>query len=201
MRLSPPRNSAAAPPASVWTTNQQLTDDELLVRLRSDDANALDLALARNWSLVVDYARRLTGSEDVAEDVAQRAFCQLWDRRSAWRAEGSLRARVCKIARNYAISEHRRELADVRTALVFSELRPAFASVDERLEGAQLRARIDREVARLPARRREILVLRCVHDLSYKEIAHVMNVAPQTVANQLSTALATLRGALGGALD
>jgi RNA polymerase sigma-70 factor (ECF subfamily) len=84
---------------------------------------------------------------------------------------------------------------------VFSELRSTFATVDERLEGAQLRARIDREVARLPVRRREILVLRCVHDLSYKEIAHVMNVAPQTVANQLSAAIATLRKALGRVLD
>jgi RNA polymerase sigma-19 factor, ECF subfamily len=201
VRLSLRRNSAAVPPASVWTSNQQLSDDELLVRLRSDDTNALELTLARNWSLVVDYVCRLTGSEDAAEDVAQRTFCQLWDRRAEWRAKGSLRALLCKIARNYAISEHRRELADVRTALVFSELRPAFASVDERLEGEQLRARIDREVSRLPVRRREILVLRCVHDLSYKEIAHVMNVAPQTVANQLSAAIATLRGALGGALD
>ena len=201
VRLSLRRTAAAVPPASVWTTNQQLTDDELLVRLRSDDTNALELALARNWALVVDYVRRLAGSQDVAEDVAQRAFCQLWDRRSEWRAEGSLRALLCKIARNYAISEHRRQLADARTALVFSELRPAFATADERLEGAQLRARIDREVARLPARRREILVLRCVHDLSYKEIAHVMNVAPQTVANQLSAAIATLRKALARGLD
>jgi RNA polymerase sigma-70 factor (ECF subfamily) len=201
VRLSLRRTAIAAPPDSAWTTRPQLTDDELLVRLRANDTNALELALGRNWSLVVDYVRRLTGSEDAAEDVAQRTFCQLWDRRAEWRAEGSLRALLCKIARNYAISEHRRELADIRTALVFSELRPAFGTVDERLEGAQLRARLDREVARLPARRREILVLRCVHDLSYKEIAHVMNVAPQTVANQLSAAIAALRGALGGALD
>jgi RNA polymerase sigma factor (sigma-70 family) len=201
VRLSLRRTAAAAPHASVWTGNPQLSDDELLARLRADDTNALELALGRNWALVVDYVRRLTGSEDAAEDVAQRAYCQLWDSRAEWRAEGSLRALLCKIARNYAISEHRRELADVRTALVFSELRPTLATVDERLEGEQLRARIDREVARLPARRREILVLRCVHDLSYKEIAHVMNVAPQTVANQLSSAIATLRATLGGSLD
>jgi len=44
-------------------------------------------------------------------------------------------------------------------------------------------------------------VLRCVHDLSYKEIADVMNIAPQTVANQLCKAIATLRDSLGSALD
>jgi RNA polymerase sigma-70 factor (ECF subfamily) len=196
-------NSAAAPSAPNWslTPGPSLSDDELLVRLRAGDSTALEIALQRNWALVVDYVRRLTGSEDAAEDIAQRAFCQLWDRRAEWRSEGSLRALLCKIARNYAISEHRRELADARTALVFAEFRPALASAEDRLEDEQLRERIDREVARLPARRREILVLRCVHDLSYKEIALVMNVAPQTVANQLSAAIATLRTALGSALD
>jgi RNA polymerase sigma-70 factor (ECF subfamily) len=169
--------------------------------LRASDDRALELVLDRNWSMVVDYVRRLTGSVDAAEDVAQRAFCQLWDRRTEWRAEGSLRALLCKIARNFAISEHRRELADARSALVFGELRPTLTSVDERLDGEQLRARLDREIARLPARRREILVLRCMHDLSYKEIAVVMNIAPQTVANQVSSALASLRASMGTALD
>ena len=169
--------------------------------MRADDGNALELALSRNWSLVVDYARRLTGSDDTADDVAQRTFCQLWDRRADWRTDGSLRALLCRIARNFAISEHRREFADARTALVFSETRSALVTVGEGLEGEQLRARIDREIARLPVRRREIFVLRCVHDFSYKEIAHVMNVAPQTAASQLSAAIAMLRGALGATLD
>jgi RNA polymerase sigma factor (sigma-70 family) len=53
----------------------------------------------------------------------------------------------------------------------------------------------------MPARRREIIVLRCVHDLSYREIADVMNIAQQTVANQLSSALATLRTSLRDLLD
>jgi RNA polymerase sigma-70 factor (ECF subfamily) len=203
VRLSSRQNAPAAAATSRWSSapTAQLSDDELLVRLRNGENDALEFALARNWALVVDYVRRLTGSDDAAEDVAQRAFCQLWDRRAEWRAEGSLRALLCKIARNYAISEYRRDLADARAALEFNELRPALAPVDERLEGEQLRARIEHEIARLPARRREILVLRCVHDLSHKEIAHVMNIAPQTVANQLTAGIAALRTALGAALD
>jgi len=69
------------------------------------------------------------------------------------------------------------------------------------LEAEQLRSALDREISLLPPRRREIVVLRCVHDLSYKEIADVMNIAPQTVANQLSSALATLRTSLRELLD
>ena len=169
--------------------------------MRADDTDALDVALKRHWVLVVDYIKRLTPSTDAAEDVAQRAFCQLWDRRGHWLAEGSMRALLCRIARNYAISEHRRESADERSAATFVELTEPGSVVRDSLEAEQLRYVLDREIAQLPARRREIVVLRCVHDLSYKEIAEVMNIAPQTVANQLSSALATLRGSLRELLD
>jgi RNA polymerase sigma-70 factor (ECF subfamily) len=194
------KNAALGSPLSL-SRKQQISDEELLSRLQRDDTDALELALWQHWALVVDYINRLTGSEDAAEDIAQRAFCQLWDRRAQWRASGSVRALVCRIARNYAVSEHRRQRADERSAETFAELsRPVLPSRD-RIETEQLRFALDREIALLPERRREILVLRCVHDLSYKEIADVMNIAQQTVANQLSSALATLRVSLRELLD
>lgn len=188
--------------ASTTSSSRQLSDDELLSRLRSDDVRALELALARYWTLVVDYIERLTRSRDAAEDIAQRAFCQLWDRRAQWGAAGSLRALLCRIARNYAVSEHRRHLADERSAATFLELHAGSpAALQDAFDDARLRTLIDREIAKLPARRREILVLRCYHDLSYKEIADIMNIAEQTVANQLSKGLATLRVSFGDKLD
>jgi len=194
------KNAALGSPLSL-SRKQQISDEELLSRLQRDDTDALELALRQHWALVVDYINRLTGSEDAAEDIAQRAFCQLWDRRAQWRASGSVRALLCRIARNYAVSEHRRQRADERSAETFAELsRPVLPSRD-RIETEQLRFALDREIALLPERRREILVLRCVHDLSYKEIADVMNIAQQTVANQLSSALATLRLSLRELLD
>jgi RNA polymerase sigma-70 factor (ECF subfamily) len=195
------RTSAALGSSVSLVPSQQISDADLLARLQRDDTNALELALRQHWALVVDYIGRLTGSEDAAEDIAQRAFCQLWDRRAQWRSTGSLRALLCRIARNYAVSEHRRQRADVRSAETFVELnRPTSPSRDG-FETEQLRSALDREISLLPERRREILVLRCVHDLSYKEIADVMNIAQQTVANQLSSALATLRLSLRDQLD
>jgi RNA polymerase sigma-70 factor (ECF subfamily) len=108
---------------------------------------------------------------------------------------------LCRIARNFAVSEHRRRLADERTAVTFAELTAAAPAPADGGDGERLRAIIAREVDRLPARRREIVVLRCYHDLTYKEIAGVMDIAEQTVANQLSRGLASLRGSLGRLLD
>jgi RNA polymerase sigma factor (sigma-70 family) len=201
VRTSFRRTHAAAATRLSVQPPRRWSDEELLERLRADDTDALEAALGKYWVLIVDYIARVTGSQDAAEDVAQRAFCQLWDRRMHWRASGSLRALLCRIARNYAVSEHRRECADERSAAAFAELTLPTATITHNIEAEQLRSALDREISLLPERRREILVLRCVHDLSYKEIAEVMNIAQQTVANQLSKALATLRGSLGGVLD
>ncbi len=201
VRTSLRRVSAAPESASSWQSPPPISDGDLFVRLRAGDTQALDLALRQHWSLVVDYIARLTRSEDAAEDIAQRTFCQLWDRRAQWRATGSMRALLCRIARNYAVSEHRRQCADARSAETFTELSAPVTPLRDTLEAEQLRSALDREIAMLPVRRREILVLRCVHDLSYKEIAEVMGIAPQTVANQLSSALTTLRGSLRALLD
>lgn len=195
------RQTAALDSSPQWSPPRQVSDEELLARIACNDTVALELALRKHWTLVVDYIERLTGSEDAAEDVAQRAFCQLWHRRSHWRATGSLRALLCRIARNYAVSDHRRDRADERSAKTFIELTEPVSPTRDRLETEQLRTALDREIALLPARRREIVVLRCVHDLSYREIADVMNIAQQTVANQLSSALATLRTSLRDLLD
>ena len=201
MRTSLRRVRAAPESVSSWQSPPPVSDGEVFARLRAGDTQGLELALRQHWSLVVDYIARLTHSEDSAEDIAQRTFCQLWDRRGQWHSTGSMRALLCRIARNYAVSEHRRECADERTAATFAELSAPATPLRDALEAEQLRSALDREISLLPARRREILVLRCVHDLSYKEIAEVMGIAPQTVANQLSSALSTLRGSLRELLD
>ena len=198
---SPLRRTAATDPNATLRLPQTISDGDLFARLRADDADALDFALKQHWVLVVDYVKRMATTADAAEDIAQRAFLQLWDRRASWRAEGSMRALLCRIARNFAISEHRRQSADERSATAFVELSAPTVPARDTVEAEQLRSALDREISLLPARRREIVVLRCVHDLSYKEIAEVMNIAPQTVANQLSSALATLRLSLRELLD
>src|SRR5437016_4267795 len=54
-------------------------------------------------------------------------------------------------------------------------------------------AALDRAIAGLPGRRREAFTLVHVQQLSYREAAEVMGIAPQTVANQVAAALAQLR--------
>jgi len=168
------------------------TDAVLLARLAADDSSALDALLAKYWSPLTMFIARMTGSPEAAEDAVQETFCRLWERRRTWGVEGSVGGLLFRLARNIAISEHRHLQAEERAASIAGETLPTHHDAPE-LPDAELRAVLEDAIATLPPRRREVFLLRVVHELSYKEIAAVMGTSPQTVANQLSHALGELR--------
>lgn len=175
--------------------DDQPSDATLLARLAADDAVALDALLARHWSPLVAFLTRLTGSADAAEDAAQEAFCRLWERRRSWGGEGSVTGLLFRLARNTAVSAHRHLRAEERAVDAAGEsMVPHHGMVE--LPDTELRAALESAIASLSPRRREVFLLRVVHDLSYKEIAAITGTSTQTVANQLSHALAALRVAL-----
>lgn len=69
------------------------------------------------------------------------------------------------------------------------------------VEEDELAAALTAAVERLPGRRREIFVLSRYHALTNAQIADVLGIAPQTVANQLVNALRELRGIMSPHLD
>jgi RNA polymerase sigma-70 factor (ECF subfamily) len=177
------------------------SDSALIVRMRADDPAALDLLLERYWAPIFRYALRRTGSSDAAADVTQDVFCRVWERRATWRSTGSVRGLLFRLARNTAVSRHRRRFARDRATRGFTDLYLGRSVTPPSADTAGLRSALERAIAALPARRREVFQLRMIDDLSYDEIAAVMGTSRQTVANQLSRALATLRRGLAHLLD
>jgi RNA polymerase sigma-70 factor (ECF subfamily) len=175
-------------------------DAVLLARLAANDTSALEALLARYWSPLTTFIARMTGSAESAEDAVQEAFCRLWERRQSWRGEGSVSGLLFRLARNSAISTHRHLEAEARAASVAGETQPRHQEAPV-APNDELRGSLERAIAALPLRRREVFLLRVVHDLSYKEIGAIMGTSTQTVANQLSQALAFLRTELAGVLD
>ncbi|HET9986154.1 MAG TPA: RNA polymerase sigma-70 factor [Longimicrobiales bacterium] len=166
-------------------------------RARRDDPAALDALLAAYWRPLVRYARGFVESRDAAEDVVQESFIAVWDRRLEWRA-GSLAGLLYRATRNRALNERRRERVRREWRIV--------APVDEApspwqtLQDRELGECLERAIEALPPRRREIFLLARVDGLVYREIAEVLGISAQTVANQMSAALAELRRALSAAV-
>jgi RNA polymerase sigma-70 factor (ECF subfamily) len=181
--------------------NAQLTDAVLLARMAAGDSAALDALLERYWRAVFQHALRRSGSPDAAADIAQAVFCRLWDRRTTWTLDGSLRGLLFRLVRNEAVTGERQTRARERATDVHLGLSGSSVLPIDRAERAELRAALAHAIDALPDRRREVFLLRVVDGLSHQEIAEVMEISKQTVANQLTSALTTLRSTLGYLLD
>jgi RNA polymerase sigma-70 factor (ECF subfamily) len=177
------------------------SDLVLLARIRSGDVEALEALLQEYWGSLKSYAARLLDSEDAADDLVQEAFIRLWEHRERWRLEGSVRALLYTITRNAALDRRKSMRRRQRVQAGFQDLQRAVPTPAEQAEGRELHDAVQAAVADLPPRRKEVFMLARHDGLSYGQIAEVMGISIQTVANHFSLALADLRRSLADFLD
>jgi len=170
---------------------------DLVGRMKAGDESALDRILAAYWSGLTQFAHRILGDRDRAEDVVQEAFIRLWNRRTEWDRLDTLRPILYRIVRNLALNEERN--AGVIRKWAHMLRRPERDPAPDPLESVQqgdLAVRIRKAVDSLPERRREIFILVRYHRHSYREVGQVLSLSPQTVANQMTLAMRDLRAML-----
>lgn len=177
-------------------------DRKLVVAMRGGSTAALEELMAVYWAPLVRWAARRLGDEDTARDLIQETFVQVWQRRSSWASKGSPRAYLFRITRSLLIDERRKRKVRTRWLLRSRRKEPRLpATPAEDLDAARLWDAYQRALAKLPARRREAFLLVYVQGLSHAEVAEVMQISTQTVANQIVSALRHLRECLGPLIE
>jgi RNA polymerase sigma-70 factor (ECF subfamily) len=134
-------------------------------------------------------------AQDVVQEAAQRAF-----RYFGGYSGGDARAWLLAIVRNCSLNWRRRHRVDERTV---SFVDAADVALDtgheadaEAVESSE-RDRVQRAIGALPAEFREVIVLREVQDLSYREISDISGVPIGTVMSRLARARKKLAALLG----
>jgi RNA polymerase sigma factor (sigma-70 family) len=151
-------------------------------------------------SAAFGLARYLTRDDADADDVVQEAFLRALRYFGGFRGEASQsRAWVLAIVRNTAHTWLRRHRADASTT-EFDETIHSDAAADEH-PGSELarrdsQATLAEALAALPDHLREVIVLREIEGLSYKEIGEVMDVPIGTIMSRLSRARKRLQETL-----
>jgi len=150
-----------------------------------------------------NLARWLTRNDQDAQDVTQEAFLRAFRFFEGYQG-GNLRAWLLTIVRNTCYTWMRRNRPPEPAVEFDEELHsgesPAGADPEvQALAGAD-KETLHRALAELPDVFREILVLREMEGMSYKEIADVSSVSLGTVMSRLARARARLRESLGAVL-
>jgi RNA polymerase sigma-70 factor, ECF subfamily len=150
-----------------------------------------------------NLARWLVGRPADAEDIVQEAFLRALRFFDGFRG-GDSRAWLLKIVRNTSYSWVRKnrpaQLADEFDETIHSD-ETATENAEAKLLSRAESERVRKALEALPLTFREVLVLREIEGLSYKEISEVTGVAMGTVMSSLSRARQKLRDQLGTAAE
>lgn len=178
------------------TAAHQDTDAELLCALRAGDEQAFAALVRRHHSAMLRLALGYVPSLAIAEEVVQDTWLAVLRGIGEFEGRSTLRTWLLRILVNRATTAGQRErrtvaVADPEPAVDPSRFDAAGAwaappehwveQAEDRLRAAQIAARLRSAIGDLPARQREVVMLRDVEGLSSGEVCSVLSI---TQANQ-----------------
>jgi RNA polymerase sigma-70 factor (ECF subfamily) len=153
-------------------------------------------AYERHKDVLYRFARRMTGSATVAEDVVQDCFLMLWRNGAAYHADrGTMRSFLIGVTRNLALKRLRRE----RPFDALDEDSAACGPIDP--AGRERGDMVAQAVAALPPLQREALILAEYEEMPLAEIARATGVELAAVKSRLHRARENLRRMLAPLLE
>ncbi len=175
-----------------------MTVEELFRAAAAGDEDAFSRLVRLHEKKVYHLALRICGDPEDAADVAQEAFLSAWKGLPAFRGEAGFSTWLYRLTSNAAIDHLRRTRRQRgETSLDGDGQRidavDAAPSPQARTEAAELREAVLAGFAQLSDAHRQALALREVQELSYEEIAAVLQVDLGTVKSRISRARSALR--------
>ncbi|MFG1928991.1 RNA polymerase sigma factor [Cryptosporangium sp. NPDC048952] len=171
-------------------------DDWLIGKARGGDLEAYESLVRRHRLRAYRIALRILGDPEDAQDVTQDVFIQVWSSLAGFLGGSTFTTWLYRIVVNRCLN-HRRRHRDTAELPDDHQL-PALSGTDETVI-ARLRAEATtRAIAALPADQRSVFVLCQMEDLSYQEVAAILDVPEATVRGRLARARRLLTEQLQG---
>jgi len=190
-------------PGNQGRSEEDAEDVRLMRLVAGGDTSAFEKVVERHQALVAGTAARMLGSNSDVEDIAQQVFIRVWKSARRYVPRAKFTTWLLKITRNLVFNELRRAK---RRAQIPLQSDPGAEEIqlkdetnlapDASLLENELRQAIEEAIMQLPESQRMALVLRRYEQLSYEEIAEVLDLSVPAVKSVLFRARTELRSRL-----
>lgn len=137
------------------------------------------------------FAYKLTGNAANAEDLFQNTLLRALEKKDLFEDGHSVFSWVSKMMYNLFVSDYRTK---IRFESQYDpELAIANASVTPDYETSRQVEQVGKAMHALPESQRNVLMMVCVHNMSYEDVAHKLGVPVGTVRSRLSRAREALK--------
>lgn len=184
-------------------------DVRLMLEVRDDSAAAFEELVRRYQGRLITVLEHLVGNRDLAEDLTQEVFLRVYRSRKTYLPGAKFSTWLFTIANNAALNalrsrSRRREVRlrtqdSARSGVRAMEAVLAASSglmPTRQLDKAEMRDVVRMAVEALNDRQRLAVLLSKFEELSYADIAEIMNISPQAIKSLLARARCNLREVL-----
>lgn len=168
---------------------------ELVRKLRDGDSLAFDTLFRQYSYKLFCFVNKYLNEREESEEIVQDVFLNLWKHKKEIRSEEAFKSYLYKIAlnniRNYFT---KKQVQEKYKQVIAREYLIESNSDQEEPDYELIIKQVDRLIEELPEKRREIFLLSRKEGLDISEIAQYLGISESTVKNQISSAIAFLKG-------
>jgi RNA polymerase sigma-70 factor (ECF subfamily) len=168
--------------------------EALVARARDGDARAFEAVYRRTVDRMFALCLRMSGNVEEAGELVQDVFVRAWERLGSFRGESLFTTWLHRLAVNLILQDRRSKGRRRSREVVDADLERYGRTAVQAMPGT--RVDLERAIAGLPTRAREVLVLRDVEGYKYGEIARMTGVSLGTVKAQIHRARGLMKEAL-----
>lgn len=177
------------------------TEQQLIQRAQKGDQEAFAVLVTEHQRYVFNLAVRVLKNEEEALDLSQETFVRAWTALPNFRGQSQFRTWLYRIVTNLCynrLPNLRRSLNELGDDMIedIPETDVAFDNPAHGLESRELRLYLHRAIDQLDQNYRLLISLRYQNELSYEEIATMLNLPLGTVKTGLFRAKEQLRRAM-----
>lgn len=179
---------------SLYLTDCSRYDEkELLAEIAAGDERAFrelfDLYKERFYSL----ALKMTRSDEIAEDIVQDVFMAIWDKRKILTEVDNPPSYFFTIIYRRVYRYYRKMALERKLLQVIPPAKESVNTTEEMVLAHESNKLILQAISRLPSQQQLIFKLIKQEGLSRNDIASQLHISPNTVRNQLSDAIKSIR--------
>ncbi len=178
-----------------------VSDGELIEKFNNKNKEAFEELIQRYQHKVYNTTFRMLGNHEDALDMAQEAFIRVYKSLANFKQNSSFSTWLFRITTNICRDELRKRQRKLKTLSISGgeEKNKIILEDDEKNNpekismSQELSITIQEKVNQLPTEQKMVFVLREFQDLSYQEIADILDISIGTVKSRLSRARKALR--------
>ena len=164
------------------------TDEHVATRVQAGEREAFGILVERYEPKLLRYGRRFLSNALDVEDIVQDVFVSAYENFKGFDTSQRFSPWIYRIAHNAFVNALRKHSREPLTFFDFDTLvsHAVYDDPSEReREQAEMRKLLDKNLAEIGSKYREVLILYYLEDLDYKEIADVLHIPIGTVGVRL----------------